>query len=142
MTKSWSLVVLCASALAFTPFSRVKSAPEFPHGTFTTTITRGDVPADIPDETANVLASVWEITFSDSGKLVARKDGAEVVRGDYTATATSIVFAANDAGEYACGVNGTYAWKLDDKNLVLAKTADDCAGRAVVLTVHPLKPKS
>jgi hypothetical protein len=140
MTKSWSLLIFCASALAFTPASRGKGAPEFPHGTFATTIARGDVPPDLPDETANVLASAWEITFSDSGKLVARKDGAEVVRGDYAATATSVVFS-NDAGEYACGVTGTYAWKLDDKNLVLTKTADDCAGRAVVLTVHPLKPK-
>jgi hypothetical protein len=141
MTKSWSLVVLCASALAFTPASRGTGAPAFPHGTFTTTIARGEVPADIPDETASVLASAWEITFGDSAKLIVRKDGLEVVRGDYAATATSVVFS-NDAGEYACGVNGTYAWKLDDKNLLFTKTADDCAGRAVVLTVHPLKPKS
>jgi hypothetical protein len=140
MTRSWSLLLLCASALASAPSSRGTGAPEFPRGTFTTTIARGDVPADIPDETATVLASAWEITFSDSGKLVARKDGAEVVRGDYAATATSVVFS-NDAGEYACGVTGTYAWKLDDKNLVLTKSDDGCVGRAVVLTVHPLKPK-
>ncbi|HVT39572.1 MAG TPA: hypothetical protein VHE78_11040 [Gemmatimonadaceae bacterium] len=141
MTKQWSLLVFCASALAFTPASRERRAPEFPRGTFTTTIARGDVPADIPDETATSVASPWEISFTDNGKLIARKDGADVVRGDYAATATSVVFS-NDSGEYACGVTGTYAWKLDDKNLVFTKSDDSCAGRVVVLTVHPLKPKS
>ena len=73
--------------------------------------------------------------------LIGLINGEEKVREEYAPTAVSVVIS-NDSGEYACEGPGTYTWKLDDKNLVFARGEDGCAARIVVLTAHPLKPKS
>ena len=50
-----------------------------------------------------------------------------------------ITFAADDSGPYACTETATYTWHRSGNELHFARVGDDpCAGRAVVLTSHPL----
>jgi hypothetical protein len=50
-----------------------------------------------------------------------------------------ITFPVGETGEYACNDPATYTWQRSGTQLTFTSVGEDpCAGRAVVLTSHPL----
>jgi hypothetical protein len=102
------------------------------HGTLTTVI------KNAPDDQ---LDGAWRIALLSNGGYTIRRNGAVLIRGRDTETATTISFG-HEAGPAACtGPLGpaTYRWSLRAGLLRLTTVHEGCLGRHVVLTTHPLK---
>lgn len=135
----------------------------FPLGTYTTELLRGDIPASLPPVFV-FLVGHWEATFAEGGRLTISKEGQVVLpRGTfpgqgvydarYAATQNQIAFYT-DKGPIACDVqerdprvppgtpamarSGAYNWTFDGKMLTFVNIADNCLGRIVFFTAHPL----
>ncbi len=141
------------------------SPAAFPLGTFVTELTRGDIPASLPPVFV-FLVGHWEAIFAEGGRLTISKEeqlvlpgrtfpGQGVYDARYAATQNQIAFYA-DKGPIACDIqerdprpfvpagtpataySGAYNWTFDGKMLTFTKMADECGGRVVFFTAHPL----
>jgi hypothetical protein len=116
-----------------------RAAVELPTGTYKTTITADDIPAFFPPEAADILVGVWEIEFTDAGIAFVTKDDDLVVTSRYISNPVRLILQDQE-GRLAClppGA-GVFAWVLEDDQLTITEVQDTCAGRALVLTAHPL----
>jgi hypothetical protein len=116
------LVAVSAAAAAGRPL----------HGTFTT---------GIKNAPAGQLDGAWQIDLLANGRYTIQRNGAVLIRGRDTETATTISFG-HETGPAACtGAVGaaTYRWSLRAGLLRLTAVREGCLGRHVVLTTHPLK---
>ena len=108
-----------------------------PPGTYTTTITKQDLPG-FPPAQGN-----WEITFTAghySAALngVVQAEGLLTVKQDQlTLTDVSGPAAATDSDAV-----GAYKWSFDGKALTLTNVNDNNPNRTAVLTSHPLQLKN
>jgi hypothetical protein len=102
------------------------------HGTFTTVI------KNAPDAQ---LDGAWQVALLSNGSYAIQRNGAVLIRGRDTETATTISFG-HESGPAACtGALGaaTYGWSVRAGLLHLTTVREGCLGRHVVLTTHPLK---
>lgn len=97
-------------------------------GTFATTIT-GAKPA--------FLNGRWLVKFKAGGAYEIDLNGAAVVLGRGTVTATRITFG-HESGPAACPTSAIYRWALNGRTLRFTAIRDTCAGRRTVLTTHAL----
>ena len=144
-----SLLLLPALALACTPMATPAAAPPaaapmamtmadgFPHGTYTTTMVAGDLPAGAPADMATQLVGPWVLAFGDNGHALVSLSGRQVVDATYSSSGNELTLG-QDTGEYACNSNARYTWHAAGGELHLTKVEDTCVGRSVVLTAHPL----
>jgi hypothetical protein len=137
-------LALPAAALAIAVYSPDASAapPErLSPGTYATAITPEDIPASFPPEAIPLLSGYWELQFAENGTALARKDGETVVTASYIATPGHLVFH-DEGGTLACTEPGTatgvYALMIDGDQVTAKAVHDGCAGRALVMTAHPL----
>ncbi|MBI3959290.1 MAG: hypothetical protein HY328_10820 [Chloroflexi bacterium] len=111
-----------------------------PPGIYTTTLAAEDIPPAFPAEAIPLLSGAWEMNFTDAGRFTVAKDDEVVVEGHYTSTQDEVVLT-DERGPLACGKpgaeTGRYRWQLADEMLTLTVVADECDGRAVILTAHP-----
>jgi hypothetical protein len=109
-----------------------------PDGTYSTTIVRADAPDGVSVGLADSLSGTWTLTMTGS-HFVARFNGAEVVSSEYHSIPNQQVhFPDNDTGSMACHMDGVYAVTLAGHQVSFAKVRDECLGRVMVLTAHPL----
>ncbi len=107
-----------------------------PLGTYTTTITKQDLPGYPPAQ------GNWEITFTAGHYSAAlngevQAEGLLTVKQDQlTLTDVSGPAAATDSDAV-----GTYKWSFDGKALTLTAVQDPNPNRTVVLSAHPLQLK-
>ncbi len=146
-----TLLAACASSPSATPESRpvpvTAAAPApsvpmmatlIPDGTYATTITRADAPSDMSPGLADSLAGRWTLSMTGF-HFVARFNGAEVVSSDYHSIGNQqIHFPTDDVGPMACHADGVYRVAVADHQITYTKVRDECTGRAMVLTAHPL----
>jgi hypothetical protein len=127
----------------------------FPLGTYTTELTRADIPAAVPAQFVPNLVGRWETTFAEGGRHTVFKDGQLVIEGRYAATQNQIVLY-QDKGPFACDIqerdprpfvppgatagphSGVYNWTFDGQRLTFTRVFDDCGGRILFFTAHPL----
>lgn len=127
----------------------------FPLGTYVTELTRADIPAAVPAQFVPNLVGRWETTFAEGGRQTLFKDGGLVIEGRYAATQNQIVLY-QDKGPFACDIqerdprpfvppgatagphSGVYNWTFDGQMLTFTRVFDDCGGRILYLTAHPL----
>lgn len=112
--------------------------PSFVYGTYTTIITKEDVPAGLSSELAAAIPGKYEITYAPDGRMTLVRDGKERARGTFRLKGDQLLFNADDTGSYACQMFARYTWAIDGKNLMLTKLQDGCDGRVVVMADHPL----
>ena len=111
-----------------------------PLATYMTTISQQDIPASFPPEAAELLVGEWQIEFTDSGIAFITKDGELVVTTRYHTNPARLILQ-DQSGSLAClpPRAGVFAWALEQDVLTLTEVQDTCAGRALVLTAHPLQ---
>jgi hypothetical protein len=129
-----------AAAVTFLALGAWAAVERLPPGTYTTTLTEADIPASFPPEIASMLVGNWEVEFSETGALLVTKDAELVVVGRYRSNPARVI-VQDEEGRLPClppGA-GVYAWVLDGERLTLTEVQDTCAGRALVLTSHPLQ---
>ena len=85
---------------------------------------------------ASAFNATWVLDFKAGGKYTVARNGAIVVRGKDTITATKITFG-HESGANACLgklASGSYSWKLKGGKLTLKSINDRCTGRKFILT--------
>ncbi len=136
-----TLSVLAGGAAAQKP-AAPKTVPE-PSGTYTTTVTKADLPADAPKQTADSVPGKWSLTFAAGKPVVVKHNGKEVVTAPAVFSAGKMSLDANDTGSLKCGIAAVYSYSEKNGRLVFKSDGEDtCVGRRVVLTKHPLKRAS
>ncbi|HZQ80669.1 MAG TPA: hypothetical protein VFB25_01690 [Gaiellaceae bacterium] len=123
------LLAMCAALLVVV--ATAAAAGVRLHGTFQTVI------AKAPNAQ---LVGIWQIALQTNGRYTIERNGAVVIRGRGTQTATTITFG-HETGPAACTgaqATATYHWSLHAGEAVLKTAHDACAGRRLVLTTHPL----
>jgi hypothetical protein len=111
-----------------------------PEGTFTTTLTVEELPADMPAEMRKALAGVWELTFLEGKRFMVSLNSKPMVEGRLTATSDGLVLT-DEKGVISCAIapgeeTGKYKWAQDENKLTLSATDDKCEGRKLILTLH------
>ena len=104
-------------------------------GTYTTSISEGDVPPDMKAAVGN-----WELILGDEGQFSTSRNGEVVVRGTYAVTADQMNFSDAE-GSMACTgeqAAGSYGVALEGGTLTFTLVDDDCAGRRIILLTRPL----
>lgn len=114
----------------------------FPPGTYFTTIEEADIPSSFPTEIVPIVVGNWELQFTSDGLYTVTKGGQVVVEGTYTSTADQIVMT-DQKGQYACTVppdepTATYRLVFQDISMQFSTAEDNCPGRNLALTAHPL----
>lgn len=137
-TPSWLLIAL---PLLFAVAGFTSSSSKFPHGVYTSTVTKDDLPADLPEEAKSRFIGKWEWAFTEGGRVNLTLDGKVKVEGQYTSTADQLKIT-DEKGEIACSnrpgsETGTYKWTLEGKKLTLTAVEDKCEGRRSFLTRVP-----
>ena len=117
--------VLAVAALGALVASSVALASGGVVGTYATTITK-----------SNHLNGKWVLVLAKSGTYTVSQNGNRLVRGTYTATATTITFPREPAS--GCTGAGTYAWKKSGKTMtfVVKREPASCGARAEILGRH------
>jgi len=119
-----------------------QAKPAYPSGEFATTLAEADVPSAVPAEFVPLLVGGWSVRFEEGGQANILKEGQVVAQGSYLVNADELAFG-EDTGPMSCsadGVNeGKYQWQLEGDTLTFTAVADDCLGRYLVLTSHPLE---
>lgn len=110
-----------------------------PAGTYTTTITKRDLPKTMPAAEADSTAGAWAITMDGADHFTVTFNGKQVVAGAFTTKGKRVTFDANDTGVYACHMPATYTYAVVKSGLKFTRVADKCMGRSVVLGKHTLK---
>lgn len=149
------LVIATEFSIPVGQITSAATSATFPLGTYATELTRADLPAAFPPQFVPLLVGRWENTFAEAGRHTIIKDGQLVIEGQYAATQNQIAFY-KDTGPLGCDSkagdtrpfippgysqtahSGTYTWAFDGRTLTFAKIADECGGRVLVLTSHPL----
>ena len=131
----WLLIAL-PLLLAITGFR--SGSFEFPHGVYTVTFTKDDVPTNASDEAKSRFIGKWEWTLTEEGRITLTLNGKVKVEGNYTSTADEMKIT-DEKGEISCSNSpgletGTYKWMLEDKKLTLTVVEDKCEGRRTFLT--------
>jgi hypothetical protein len=98
-----------------------------------------------------IPAGTWEAAAGDSGAgasaLVIEADGSfrlaldgqTAVIGRYVSDDARVTFV-DESGPMMCAAgltSGTYAWRLDERQLLLEALADECPGRRAILHARP-----
>lgn len=96
------------------------------------------------------LIGRWRIEFREDGSYVGiREDIGEVVSGSWTVDGDTLTIT-DEAGPSSCATpqpgtletveaaSGTYRWERDEDRLTLDVVEDNCATRALLLTIRPL----
>jgi hypothetical protein len=111
-------------------------------GVFTVTISRDDVPTNLPGGPA--LAGLWNITFNGDGTYsLARQDVGPLASGVFTAGDATLTFKTW-SGLVGCAIAAdsdtpvTYAWSQVEDTLTLTPIDDTCAERLTLLTTRSL----
>ncbi|HSU12899.1 hypothetical protein [Longimicrobium sp.] len=108
-------------------------------GNYTVTLADSDVPSAMPADAHAGLVGAWTVAIHPGNHFVATFKGNQVVEGHYEVNGNQITFPVGESGEYACTDPATYTWRRSGNQLTFAQVGQDaCAGRAVVLTSHPL----
>jgi hypothetical protein len=126
------LRLLLATGIALLISAAAAAAGSPLHGTFKTVI-KG-APSD-------QLDGAWQVALLPTGRYTITRNGAVLIRGRATETATTISFG-HESGPAACtGALGpaTYRWSLKAGLLRLTTVHEGCFGRHVVLATHSLK---
>jgi hypothetical protein len=143
------LTALAVTALVLTlaPVSVSAKADVFPTGTYTTTITAGDVAKyGLPSPYPEILIGDWEMIFNEAGSFEVRNlDTGQSAQGMYMANPAVLIFG-KDTGELACIPPGhaAYKWSASGNTLTLTGASavnDRCWGRYIVSTSHSLVKK-
>ncbi len=114
--------------------------PAAPAGTYTTTVTKSDLPADFPKNEADSIPGKWSLTIAAGKPVIVMLNGKQVVSSPATFSAGKMTIDANDTGPDKCGIAAVYSYGEKNGMLMLKSVGEDkCAGRWVVLTKHPLK---
>lgn len=110
-----------------------KSGEEAIRGRYTTSISHRQAPL-IPE-----MVGPWEITLGPEGKYSVRRNNLLLILGEY-AVHTDTLRIFNETGVAACTdqLPASYRWRIDKDSLILAKLADTCPGRAIILTTNSL----
>ena len=127
------------ACLAMLPGARA-AFERLPVGIYATTIAEQDIPAAFPPEAAEMLVGDWQIEFTEEGIAFVTKDGEPVVTTRYRSNPARLILQDLE-GSLACTPPGAgvFAWLLLDDVLTITEVQDACAGRALVLTAHPLQ---
>jgi hypothetical protein len=82
----------------------------------------------------NDAATTFELTFAADGKITVKLNSTVAVEGKYVIKGDRLD-VVDQTGPMACApdVHGTYAWKLDGKQLTLKPVDDQCTGRVRAL---------
>ena len=82
---------------------------------------------------SNHLNGKWVVAFTKGGTFTVAQNGNTLVRGRYSATATTVTLAREPAS--GCAGSGTYAWKRSGNTIafVLKREHPSCQARAEVL---------
>lgn len=91
-------------------------------GTYTATI-----------KNSNHLNGKWTLVLAKGGTYTVAQNGSTLVRGRYTATATTITFAREPSS--GCFGSGTYAWKRSGTTVTFTRKREhaSCQARAEIL---------
>jgi len=144
--KRIALFVLTAFAvtalvLALAPVSAKADAGVFPTGTYTTTIEAQDVPG-LPSFFQAILIGDWKMIYKEDGSFeVYNLTTGQSAQGKYVVNPSVVVFVGKDAGELACLGAGAYKWTATKDSLTFTAVSDQCLGRYIVFTSHPLVKK-
>ncbi|AHG92377.1 hypothetical protein J421_4842 (plasmid) [Gemmatirosa kalamazoonensis] len=131
--------LLLLSAAAFMTSSAAAQAGGIPAGTYRTTVTKAELKGRVPPAEVDSVAGPWVVTFDAAGHMTVQWKGRQVVVGTaQPKPGHRVYFDAKDTGPYACHMPATYRYSVRGTRLVLSKVSDKCAGRAAVLTAHPL----
>jgi hypothetical protein len=108
-------------------------------GNYTVSLVDADVPSTMPADAHTSLVGMWVVMIHPQNHFVATFNGNQVVQGHYQVDGNRITFPVDESGPYACTDAATYTFRRSGNQLVFTRVGDDpCAGRAVVLTSHPL----
>jgi hypothetical protein len=80
------------------------------------------------------LKGTWALSFARSGAYTITLNGKLAIRG-HGGGGSQFLFTG-ETGPFACPSFGAYTWKRKGKTLTFKKAADDCVGRAFILS-HP-----
>jgi hypothetical protein len=115
-------------------------SPSLPLGTYTTTITEGDITPNISPDSAHFLMGVWELTLIEEDGYIVTKNGRYVAEGHCTMIEDLIVFT-DERGPMACcwagKIAGSYKWVFYGQILTLTSVEDQCSSRNFIFTRHP-----
>jgi len=141
--KKIALFVLTAFAvaalvLALSPVGARADTGVFPTGTYTTTIDASDV-TGLPSFFQALLIGEWKMIYNEDGSFeVHNLTTGQSAQGKYVVNPAVIVFTGKDAGELACLGAGVYKWTTTGNSLTFTAVSDQCLGRYIVFTSHPL----
>lgn len=108
-------------------------AGSFPPGSFATTVSVQEADGD------TLVAGSWELVLAEDGSYRVLRQGELVVFGSYTLRGERITFV-DEGGPGACDEPvATYRWSMPEDELGLSVIEDDCQGRTLVFTAHPLR---
>jgi len=131
-------VAVAALVLALSPFSARADVDKFPTGTYTTTITADDV-AGTPPFFQDLLIGDWSMTYKEDGGFeVYNLTTGQSAQGKYVVNPAVVVFVGKDTGQLACLGAGVYKWTTTGNSLTFTAVSDQCLGRFIVFTSHPL----
>jgi len=131
-------VAVTALVLALSPVSARADVDVFPTGSYTTTITAGDV-TGLPPFFQDLLIGDWEMTYKEDGGFdVYNLSTGQSARGKYVVNPAVVVFVGKDEGELACLGAGVYKLTTTGNSLTFTAVSDQCLGRYIVFTSHPL----
>lgn len=128
------MTVFFAATIALLSFSSFVFGQQWA-GRYTTTISDADVPPEMKEAVGN-----WELNLGDEGQFTTSRNGEVVVTGNYAVTGDQMTFSDTD-GAMACEgpqAAGSYIPALDGATLTFTLVDDECAGRRIILTSHPL----
>jgi hypothetical protein len=138
-SPSYAAAPAAAAGAHVAPPAGAPGVVMIPDGTYATTIARADAPSGMSAGLADSVSGTWTLAIA-GGHFVARLNGAEVVSSDYHSIGNQqIHFPTNDTGPMACHLDGVYRASVVDHEIRYEKVRDECTGRALVLTAHPLK---
>ena len=82
---------------------------------------------------SNHLNGKWVLALTKGGTYTVAQDGNTLVRGKYSATASTITFFREPAS--GCAGSGTYAWKRSGKAITFTRKQEhaSCQARAEIL---------
>jgi hypothetical protein len=95
--------------------------------------------AALPENMRAGVMGNWMITLHEGNHFVVSRDGTEGVQGTYRLNGNQLVLDPGETGTYACPSGAIYTWRMSSGLLTLTPVGtDSCAGRAALLTSHPL----
>jgi hypothetical protein len=133
-----TVLAVTALVLVLSPVSARADVDVFPTGTYATTITAADV-AGLPPFFQDLLIGDWEMIYKEDGSFeVHNLTTRQSAQGKYVVNPAVVVFAGKDTGQLACLGAGVYKWTAPGNSLTFTAVSDQCLGRFIVFTSHPL----